>query len=66
MQIMITEKNLILKQYVNKNNLGEITTLPKVDAAVGFVLAGEGRKAVIANLEKAKEALAGKTGTTII
>ena len=44
----------------------EITTLPKVDAAVGFVLAGEGRKAVIANLEKAKEALAGKTGTTII
>ena len=55
-----------LKQYVNKNNLGEITTLPKVDAAVGFVLAGEGRKAVIANLEKAKEALAGKTGTTII
>ena len=55
-----------LKQYVNKNNLGEITTLPKVDAAVGFVLAGEGRKAVIANLEKAKESLAGKTGTTII
>ena len=55
-----------LKQYVNKNNLGEKTTLPKVDAAVEFVLAGEGRKAVIANLEQAKSALDGKTGTTII
>lgn len=55
-----------LKQYVNKNSLGEITTLPKVDAAVGFVMAGEGRKAVIANLECAKDALAGKKGTTII
>jgi carbamate kinase len=54
-----------LKQYINKDNLGVITTLPKVDAAVGFVLAGKERKAVIANLEKAKEALAGKTGTTI-
>ena len=39
--------------------------MPKVDAAVNFVLAGEGRKAVIADLERAKDALAGKTGTTI-
>lgn len=55
-----------LKKYVNKNSLGEKTTLPKVDAAVEFVLAGEGRKAIIAGLEEAKNALAGKTGTTII
>ncbi len=55
-----------LRQYINKDSLGAITTLPKVDAAVGFVLAGKGRKAVIANLEKAKDALLGKTGTTII
>lgn len=55
-----------LKQYVNSDNMGEITTLPKVDAAVEFVLAGENRKAVIAGLESAKEALAGKAGTTII
>ena len=61
-----TVKASELKQFVNKNNLGEKTTLPKVDAAVEFVLAGEGRKAVIANLEKAGAALAGKTGTTII
>lgn len=55
-----------LKRYVNEDNLEAITTLPKVDAAVEFVLAGEGRKAVIANLMEAKEALAGKTGTTIV
>lgn len=55
-----------LRQYINKDSLGAITTLPKVDAAVGFVLAGKDRKAVIANLEKAKDALLGKTGTTII
>ncbi len=55
-----------LKKYVNEENLGAITTLPKVDAAVGFVLAGSGRRAVIAGLGSAKEALAGKTGTTIM
>lgn len=54
-----------LKKYVNEENMGAITTLPKVDAAVEFVLAGSGRKAVIAGLGSAKEALAGKTGTTI-
>lgn len=55
-----------LKKYVNEENLGAITTLPKVDAAVEFVLAGSGRRAVIAGLGSAKEALAGKTGTTIM
>lgn len=55
-----------LKAYVNEENMGAITTLPKVDAAVEFVLAGSGRKAVIAGLESAKDALAGKTGTTIM
>ena len=55
-----------LKAYVNEENMGAITTLPKVDAAVEFVLAGSGRKAVIAGLESARDALAGKTGTTIM
>ena len=55
-----------LKEYVNEDNLGAITTLPKVEAAVEFVNAGKERKAVIANLEAAKDALAGKTGTTIL
>ena len=61
-----TVKASELKKFVNEDNMGAITTLPKVDAAVEFVLAGEGRKAVIANLENAKEALAGKCGTTIL
>lgn len=55
-----------IKEYVNEDNMGAITTLPKVSAAVEFVLAGNERKAVIANLESAKDALAGKCGTTIL
>ena len=55
-----------LKKFVNEDNMGAITTLPKVDAAVEFVLAGTNRRAVIANLESAKDALAGKCGTTIL
>lgn len=55
-----------LMEYVNEDNMGAITTLPKVSAAVEFVLAGNERKAVIANLESAKDALAGKCGTTIL
>ena len=55
-----------LKECVNEDNMGAITTLPKVSAAVEFVLAGNERKAVIANLESAKDALAGKCGTTIL
>ncbi|MCM1308665.1 MAG: carbamate kinase [Butyrivibrio sp.] len=55
-----------LKAYVNEENMGAITTLPKVDAAIEFVLAGSGRRAVIAGLDSAKDALAGKSGTTIM
>lgn len=61
-----TIKASALKEYVNEDNMGAITTLPKVSAAVEFVLAGNERKAVIANLESAKDALAGKCGTTIL
>lgn len=55
-----------LKAYVNEENMGAVTTLPKVDAAVKFVLAGSGRRAVIAGLDSAKDALAGRSGTTIM
>lgn len=61
-----TVKASELKKFVNEDNMGAITTLPKVDAAVEFVLAGDGRKAVIANLDRAGEALAGRCGTTIV
>lgn len=54
-----------LKQYIDEGHFPAVTTYPKVDASIRFVSAFPDRKAVIANLEKAKEGLAGKTGTTI-
>lgn len=41
------------------------TSLPKIDASLSFVLAGEGRKAIITNLSKAKDGIRGKVGTVI-
>jgi carbamate kinase len=38
---------------------------PKVDAAAQFIEAG-GREAVISSLERAGDALAGRTGTRIV
>ena len=61
-----TVKASELKEYANEENMEAITTLPKVSAAVEFVLAGKERRAVIANLESARDALAGKCGTTIL
>ena len=40
--------------------------LPKVGAAVQFVKGKSGRKAVITELNKAVDALGGKTGTVIV
>jgi carbamate kinase len=39
--------------------------LPKVEAAVKFASSKLGRKAIIASLEKAEEALRGESGTVI-
>jgi carbamate kinase len=39
--------------------------LPKVQAALEFVNKGDGRKAVIASLEKAHLAIRGESGTII-
>lgn len=54
-----------LKKYIDAGHFPAVTTFPKVDASIRFVSAFPERKAVIANLEKAKEGLSGKTGTTI-
>ena len=54
-----------LHQYIKDGHFPAVTTFPKVDASIRFVTADKERKAVIANPEKAKEGLAGKTGTTI-
>lgn len=54
-----------LHQYIKDGHFPAKTTFPKVDASIRFVTANPNGKAVIANLEKAKEAILGKTGTTI-
>ena len=38
---------------------------PKIQASVDFVTSGEGRKAIITNLEHAADAMLGRTGTVI-
>lgn len=42
-----------------------VTSLPKIDASLSFVLAGTGRTAIITNLDKAKEGIKEKVGTII-
>ena len=39
--------------------------LPKVEAAVAFARSGAGKRAIIASLEKAGDAIHGKSGTEI-
>lgn len=51
--------------YIADNQFAKASKLPKVQASIDFVKAGEGRKAIITDLEHAKAALAGKEGTVI-
>lgn len=54
------------KQYIKEGHFAPGSMLPKVEAALAFVNNGGKRTAVIAALEKAKEAISGKTGTKIV
>ena len=45
---------------------GEGSMKPKVEACVAFVESGEGRTALITLLERARDGIAGKTGTHIV
>ena len=53
------------RTYMEQNQFEAGSMLPKIEASVEFVSSKPGRKAVIANLSKAKDAMAGKTGTLI-
>lgn len=55
-----------IDQYIKENQFHKGSMLPKVEACMAFVKGHKGRKAIIASLEKAKDALVGKSGTTII
>ena len=60
-ELSIEEANSLIED----NKLDAITTLPKIQAALNFVVAKKGRKAVITNLEKAKAGIRGKIGTIV-
>ncbi len=53
------------KEYISQGHFAKGSMLPKVQAAVEFAASKEGRTALITLLEKAKDGIAGKTGTTI-
>lgn len=52
--------------YVKEGHFPETSMLPKIEASIEFVEKNVARKAIITHLDKAKEAIAGKTGTTIV
>ena len=52
-------------QYVEEGQFAPGSMLPKVEAAMKFARTFPGKKAVITSLEKAIDALEGKTGTVI-
>ena len=53
------------QKYVDEGHFAPGSMLPKVLAAMKFVTANPGKKAIITSLNKAIEALEGKTGTVI-
>ena len=53
------------RQYIAEGHFAPGSMLPKVEAAVKFAESKPGRKALITLLEKAKEGIAGNTGTVI-
>jgi len=54
------------EKYMKEGHFAEGSMLPKVQAAIKFAKSKPGRKALITKLEKAKEGIAGKTGTAIV
>lgn len=52
-------------KYIEEEQFAPGSMLPKVQAAIKFAESKKGRNAVIASLEKAKEALTGQSGTIV-
>lgn len=53
------------KEYIRQNQFAPGSMLPKVEASISFAESKMGRQALITLLEKAKDGIAGKTGTRI-
>lgn len=54
------------KEYIRQGHFAPGSMLPKINAATAFAASRKGRKAIISSLEKAIDALEGRTGTLII
>ena len=54
-----------MKMYVEEGQFAPGSMKPKVEAAIEFAESKEGRYALITLLERAKDGIAGKTGTRI-
>lgn len=54
-----------MQQYIEEKQFAAGSMLPKVEAAIDFAESKPGRKAIIASLEQASEAIKGNNGTTI-
>ena len=54
-----------MAQYRAEGHFAEGSMLPKVQAALRFVRSRPGRRAIITALDRAEDALAGRTGTVI-
>ena len=53
------------RRYMDEGQFAPGSMLPKVQAAVSFAESKPGRTALITLLEKAKDGIAGKTGTAV-
>lgn len=53
------------RRYIGEGHFAPGSMLPKVQAALDFAESGQGRSALITLLEKARDGVAGKTGTLI-
>ncbi|EBC2121828.1 carbamate kinase [Salmonella enterica] len=53
------------ERFIEEGHFAKGSMLPKVEAAAAFARSGQGRKALITMLSKAKEGIEGKTGTII-
>ncbi len=54
------------KEYARQGHFAQGSMLPKINAATAFAASKKGRMAIISSLEKALDALEGRTGTRII
>ena len=53
------------RRYAGEGHFKTGSMLPKVESAIDFIEAGKRRISIITSMEKARESLAGKGGTTI-